>query len=214
MDTGNANISEGRTAAGESVNDAIEERLNELLAINAEVTCRKSSNLLVNEELAAEIMLHPISLEKSFAYFGLMIGSFPPAAIMSSFILNSSSNVWFTSLMLAANILTAIIGYFSGKYVAKCVDRIREFPLLGQVVLLPFIGLFWGVISGGIGGAIILLYGGIVGAIFGGAVGLVSLPIFTVLHRLASRAGVIERKYFLPIGFGITLTICGYILGL
>ena len=63
MDTRNANISEGRTAAAEPVNKAIEERLNELLTINAEIVCRKSSNFLTNEELAAEIMLHPISLD-------------------------------------------------------------------------------------------------------------------------------------------------------
>ncbi|MBC7901160.1 MAG: hypothetical protein H7070_14035 [Saprospiraceae bacterium] len=192
--------------------------MNILLAVNAGNARRRSLNFTRSEELEARIMARPISLEASFAYFGLMLGSLPPAAIIFALILNSSviypNGVWLVGLMFAANILTAIVGYFSGKLVADCVRQIREFPVWSQFALVPLIGLSWGMISGGIGGALILLYGGFVGAIMGGAVGLAALPVFTLIHSHLSQAEMIETKHFLPIASGITLSICAFILGL
>ncbi len=200
------------------IDSVIDDRLDQLLVANAEVTRRKRFSISEREELEAAIMIHPVSPEKSYAYFGLMLGSLPPAAIIfaifSSSGLNNSDGSWLIGLMMAANVLTAIAGYLSGKLVSDSVRQIREFSIWTQFALLPLIGLSWGAISGGIGGAVILFYGGFIGALFGGAVGLVALPIFVVLNRYLSYADAIERKHFLPITSGITFTICGLILGL
>ena len=218
MVTRNTTGLEKREADGGDVDNVFEDRLDQLIAANAEIMRRKSLNISELHELEAAVMLNPVSLEKSFAYFGLMLGSLPPASIIlaifsSSGIINNDGN-WLIGLMLAANILTAIVGYLSGRLVSDCVRQIREFPIWTQLALLPLIGLSWGAISGGIGGALILIYGGFVGALFGGAVGLIALPLFVILHRSLSYADKIERKHFLPIASGITLTICGFIMGL
>lgn len=217
MVTRNKNGFEKREAGSDDVNNAIEDRLEQLLAANSEIARRKSLNISELQELEAAVMLHPVSLEKSFAYFGLMLGSLPPAsiifAIFSSSGLANSDDSFLFALMLAANILTASVGCLSGRLVSDCVRQIREFPMFTQLALLPLIGLSWGAISGGIGGALILIYGGFVGALFGGAVGLFALPLFVILHRSLSCADTIEGKHFLPIASGITLTICAFILG-
>lgn len=218
MVTRNTTGLEKRKADSDDVDNVINNRLDQLISANAAIFKRKSLNITEVQELEAAVMAHPVSLERSFAYFGLMLGSLPPASIIlavfsSSGLANSDGN-WLIGLMLAANILTAIVGYLSGKLVSDCVLQIREFPMWTQFALLPLIGLSWGAISGGIGGALILIYGGFVGALFGGAVGLAALPLFVILHRWVSYADTIELKHFLPIASGITLTICGLILGL
>jgi hypothetical protein len=83
-----------------------------------------------------------------------------------------------------------------------------------MLLLAPLIGLTWGIISGGAGGVIIFVIGALFGAILGGAVGMVALPAFAVFHRLLKRGDMIERRHFLPLAFGITFTICSFILGL
>ncbi|MEJ7846536.1 MAG: hypothetical protein WKF92_00430 [Pyrinomonadaceae bacterium] len=216
MVTRNTTGLEKRKADGGDVVNVIDDRLDQLLAANAEIARRKSLNISGLHERKAAVMIHPVSLERSFAYFGLMLGSLPPASIIWAIFSPSgiADGNWLIGLMLAANILTAIAGYLSGKLVSDCVRQIRDFPLWTQFALLPLIGLSWGAISGGIGGALILIYGGFIGALFGGAVGLTALPLFVILHRSLSYADTIERKHFLPIASGITLTICGFILGL
>lgn len=218
MVTRNTTGLEKRKADSVDLDNVILDRLDRLLAINAETTRRKLLNITERHECEAATMIHPVSLEKAFAYLGLMLGSLPPASIIlaifsSSAVINSDGS-WLVGLMFAANILTAIVGYLSGKLVSDCIRQVREFPIWTQFAILPLIGLSWGAISGGIGGAVILIYGGFIGALFGGAVGLVALPLFVVLHRSLSYSDTIERKHFLPIASGITLTICALILGL
>lgn len=201
-----------------AVVDGIVDSLDQLLAANDEIARRRSQNISRRDDLEAAIMSHPISIERSFAYFGLLLGSLPPASIIFAIFYSSASvareGSWLLSLMIAANILTATVGYLSGKLASDSVLQIREFPVWSQFALLPLIGLSWGAISGGIGGALILIYGGFFGALIGGAVGMVAVPLFVLLHRLVSYADTIERKHFLPIASGITLTISALILGL
>jgi hypothetical protein len=83
-----------------------------------------------------------------------------------------------------------------------------------MILMMPLIGLLWGMISGGAGGVIVFIFGAFFGAILGGIVGSLALPLFTIFHRLMKKGENIELKHFLPIAFGITFIICGFILGL
>jgi len=83
-----------------------------------------------------------------------------------------------------------------------------------MILLSPFIGILWGIMAGGAGGVIIFLVGAIFGAFIGGMVGGAALPLFLIFHRLLRKGEFIEQKHFLPIAFGITFTICSFILGL
>lgn len=166
------------------------------------------------EKLESELMKNPFSLDKTFSYFGLMLGAFPPAAIFIRIVMEGRTETWVFGVMFIVNLISAIVGYFSGKLIAKAVRAAENLSWTKMILLLPFLGLFWGIMSGGAGGIVILFIGAFVGAVIGGIVGSIALPFFTIFHRLLKKGEMIERKHFLPIAFGITFIISGFILGL
>ena len=83
-----------------------------------------------------------------------------------------------------------------------------------MLLTMPFIGFLWGASAGAAGGVVIFIFGALFGAVLGGIVGAAALPVFATLHRWLKKGEFIELKHFLPLAFGIVLTICGFILGL
>lgn len=163
-------------------------------------------------------MRNPLDAEKTFARYGLMLGAFPPAAIFARWMVEvtfrDGGGILVMGLMSFVILLSAIVGYFSGKVVGRAVSKAENRSWSAMVLITPFIGLLWGMGAGGAGGIIIFGIGAIFGAILGGAVGAVALPVFAMLHRLVKRGDLIEQRHFLPLAFGVTLTICSFILGL
>ncbi|MBA2493467.1 MAG: hypothetical protein H0V31_02080 [Acidobacteria bacterium] len=194
------------------------QRLDALLAINAETAREKNLFNSEREKTEAAMMKNPLSPEQTFAYFGLLLGSFPPAAMFLRFLIDSrglrNDDIWILGIVAIVNIISAVVGYFSGKFIGKIVRELEKEPWLLMVCTLPFIGIFWGILAGGAGGIIIFVIGAFFGAILGGAVGGAALPAFAIFHRLLKKGDVVDRKHFLPLAFGITLIICGFILGL
>lgn len=166
------------------------------------------------EQLEAELMKNPLSLDKTFSYFGLLLGSFPPAAIFIRFALEGRMEGWVFGVMLIVNLISAVVGFFSGKIIAKTIRVFEKLSWSKMILILPFLGLIWGIISGGAGGIIIFIVGAFFGAMIGGVVGSIALPVFTIFHRLLKKGEMIELKHFLPIAFGITFIICSFIFGL
>lgn len=162
-------------------------------------------------------MRHPLDTDKTFSYFGLILGSLPPAAIFIRFLTDSPDfrmeNLWVLGIIFIINTITATVGYFSGKLVGKMVREAETYSWWLMILLLPFIGMFWGVMAGGAGGVIVFLFGAMFGALFGALVGGAALPIFAVFHRLLKKGESIELKHFMPLAFGVALTICAFILG-
>lgn len=169
------------------------------------------------EKLEAELMRRPLDTNRAFSLFGLMLGALPPAAIFIKFLSESADfrpeNLWVVGVILIINLVTATVGYFSGKLIGKMIKEAETYPWWLMILLLPFIGMFWGVMAGGAGGAIVFLVGALFGAMFGAMVGGAALPVFTVFHRLLKKGDSIELKHFLPLSVGITLVICAFILG-
>jgi hypothetical protein len=166
------------------------------------------------EKLEAELMRNPLDLEKTFSYFGLILGAFPPAAMFIRFAIDARLDGWVFGVMLIINLISAVVGFFSGKVVAKAVRSIEKMGWVSMILVLPFLGLLWGAVSGAAGGIIVFVFGALFGALLGGIVGSAALPVFTIIHRLLKRGESIEMKHFLPVAFGITFVICGFILGL
>ncbi len=198
--------------------DAAERRLTTLLKVNADFVRKNSRYDSFEDQLEAELMVNPISSEKAFGYFGALLGSFPPASFFARFLFEtdpfSRGDGWITILLLVVTIVTALTGYFSGKLIGKVVTSLEKYPWWAMIFLLPFVGFLWGMISGAAGGFFIFIIGAVFGAAIGGAVGAIALPVFAVFHRILKRGDQIEQKEFLPIAFGITLTISALILGL
>ncbi|MCU1288090.1 MAG: hypothetical protein JWN60_319 [Acidobacteria bacterium] len=169
------------------------------------------------EMLEAELMANPIDTEKTYAYFGLLLGTFPPAAFFTKFAIDSSifvrEEAWILGVLFIVNLVSAVVGYFTGKFIGRRVREAENIAWAPMILVLPFFGMLWGTMAGGAGGAVILIFGAFFGAILGAAVGGVALPLFTIFHRLLKRGDLIELKHFLPIAFGITFAICSFILG-
>lgn len=198
--------------------DLVHQRLNILLAANAETERQKSAFHSEKERAESQLLKNPLNLEKTFSYFGLILGTLAPASIFAKFAIDSGmlqrGEVWILGVLFIVNLISAIVGYFSGKLIANSVREIEKYPWWAMLLFLPFVGMLWGMISGGAGGVVIFLFGAFFGAILGGAVGAAALPLFVIFHRLLKKGEMIERNHFLPIAFGITLTICSFIFGL
>lgn len=192
----------------------VRQRLDALLAINAETAREKALFHSDAEKLEADLMQNPLSLEKTFSYFGLLLGLFPPSAMFLKFALEGRVEGWVFGIMLIVNLISATVGFFSGKVVAKGIRAVEQLSWSKMLLALPFLGLLWGIVSGAAGGIIVFIFGAVFGGILGGIVGSVALPLFTIFHRLMKKGENIELKHFLPIAFGATFVICGFILGL
>ena len=198
--------------------DFIVERLDSLLKINAEIAREKSTFISEREKLEASLMKNPLSVEKTFAYFGLLLGAFPPAALFTRFFIDSrifqSEDVWILGVAAIVTLISTVVGYFSGKFIGNIVIEAEKLSWSKMLTTLPFVGIIWGMMAGGAGGIIIFGVGAFFGAMIGSLVGSVALPFFSIFHRLLKRGDKIESKHFLPLAFGIAFIISAFFLGL
>lgn len=170
------------------------------------------------QRLEAALLKNPLSIEKTFANFGLLLGIFPPAAIFIRFLtvwkIFQSEDFWILGIVAVVILISAITGYFSGKRVGRIVFELEKASWSKMLLTVPFVGIFWGLIAGGAGGTVILGIGALAGAAIGGLVGAAALPFFSIFHRLLKRGDQIENRYFLPLSIGTTAIIIAFILGL
>jgi hypothetical protein len=195
---------------------AVTERLSTLLEINSKTERQKQLYRSNRERLDAELMYHPLKAEEAFSYLGLMLGILPPATIFTRFVIEGEilpDGAWFIGVLLIVNTVSAVVGFISGKSVGKLIVAMEKLGWSKMISFLPFIGILWGIMAGGAGGFVIFVFGAIFGAIIGGMVGAIALPIFVVFHRILKRGDVIDAKHFWPVAFGVTLSICSFILG-
>lgn len=197
--------------------ESVHQRLDFLLALNAETAREKKMYRAEKEKLAAALMAHPLDFRQTYAKLGLLLGTLPPSAVFARFLLNSHirpDEVWIIGLLAIVVLLTAMVAFQSGKFVGKIQRNIENENLPMMLFLTPLVGAFWGIISGGAGGLLIFGIGAIFGALIGGAVGAVTLPLFALFHRWIKSGDMIDRKHFLPIAFGVTFVLSALILGL
>ena len=195
-----------------------EERLNLLIAKNAEYESENSISISEQEKFEATLMENPFSAEKGFSYFGLLLGTFPPAAIFIKLFIEGviphESEIWLIPMMVLVNFIAALKGYVSGKLIGKTILKLESYSWFSMLFILPFLGFSWGLTIGCIAGLFLFVVGALFGGLIGGIVGSFALPAFTTLHRLLKRDDKIDRKYFVPTALGITFAISALILGL
>ncbi len=194
------------------------QRLDLLLEANVEIAREKSTFIFEREELEASLMKNPLSVEKTFARLGLLLGAFPPAALFTRFFIDSrifqGEDVWILGVAAIVTLISTVVGYFSGKLIGNIVFELEKMSWSKMLTALPFIGIFWGIMAGGAGGIIIFGVGAFVGAVIGGLVGGAALPFFSIFHRLLKRGDKIESRHFLPLAFGVAFIISAFFLGL
>lgn len=202
----------------ESGGELAQKRLDAILAANAEIAREKSLFGSEREKILAGTTQNPLSPMAAFAYFGLLLGTFPPLAVFARFITEKgafrSEDLWVFGVIAILNLITAIVGYFSGKIIGRITGELEKFSWSYMLFSLPFFGILWGMLTGAAGGFIIFFIGAIFGAAIGAMVGGVALPAFAIFHRLLKNGDQIDCRHFLPLAFGITFIISAFILGL
>lgn len=195
-----------------------QKRLDWLLAANAETLREKSSFSSEREKIEAATMKNPLSVKQAYAYFGLLLGTFSPAAMFIRFFSDVPNfrreDVWMLGVVAVINLISAIVGYFSGRLAGRIVGELEKLSWTQMLLILPFVGILWGILAGGAGGVIVFIVGAIFGAFLGASVGVAALPAFTVFHRLLKKGDLIDRRQFFPLAFGITFIVCAFVLGL
>lgn len=190
------------------------------MKLNRETALEKETFRDENERFEASLLENPLTTKQVFAQFGLMLGLFPPMAMFGKFVYHNvnkgqyNDDIWVIFLLLVVNFVCALTGYYSGKMIGQIVSSIEKMNWGSMILIAPFIGILWGVMTGAAGGIFIFVIGAFFGAALASLVGMVALPIFTIFHRLLKKGDVIERDQFLPIAMGITLIISAIFLGL
>ncbi len=159
-------------------------------------------------------MENPVSPQIAFAQFGLLLGTFPPAAIFLKLFPQVTTESGLFVMLLVVNIVCAAAGYFSGKIISSKIFEAENHSWNSMLIRLPFIGALWGIMAGGAGGLLFFFIGAFFGAFIAVVVGGIAIPVFTIFHRFLKKGEMIERKHFLPLAFGISLAAAAFILGL
>lgn len=165
------------------------------------------------------MMRRPVSIERSYALFGLLLGALPSAAIFlklfgsHSSILQILVSGW-TLLFILSSIACGLAGRYIGSKLSYQAEVAERGSWNRMLLLSPLIGLLWGAGAGAFGGAPFFGIGAIFGAMYAIPVGLLAFMLFMPLHRLLSHGGMIEAQHLWPLACGVTLTITALILGL
>ncbi len=198
--------------------ELVRQRLDLLLQANAEIAREKSTFFSEREKLEALMMKNPLSIDKTFAHLGLLLGTFPPAALFTRLFIDArifrGEDVWILGIVAIVILISALTGYFSGKFIGNVVFELEKLSWSKMLTTLPFVGILWGIMAGGAGGIIIFGIGAFFGALIGSLVGAAALPFFSIFHRLLKRGDKMENKHFLPLAFGIAFIISAFFLGL
>jgi hypothetical protein len=190
--------------------------LNWLINANAAAESRLSRAHL---EEALMMMRRPVSIERSYALFGLLLGAFPSAAIFLKLFGSHSSSLkilisgW-SLLFLLSSIACGLAGRFIGSKFSQMAEPLERGSWSKLLFSSPMIGVLWGAITGAFGGFILFGFGAIFGALFAIPVGLLAFLLFMPLHRLLAHGGMIEAQHLWPLACGVTLTLTALILGL
>ncbi len=164
--------------------------------------------------LSTSLLDQRLDLAGSLRLFGVAIGTVPTAAILFRlFVLDSSPNPGVLLLAILATAVTGLVGYLTAGGTAKALERVLSTSFLRSLLLVPIIGLAWGIISGAAGGLFLFVLGAIVGGAIGGMVAGTALPLFVGLYSLAAEEGEISIKRFLPIAAGISGSAAALFLG-
>jgi hypothetical protein len=189
-----------------------------LLKANAEIARERSLYRSDAERVTAMLMSRPVEAKKAFGLFGLIFGSMPLLTAVVKILAvpdetGSGAGIW-ACLFATAAIVTGGTGYFLGRIIPDIVNGFSNFRLPNRIALIALVGLLWGGTAGAAGGLFLFVVGAILGGILGGIAGFIALPLLVAFYSALRAGDLIEIKHLLPFAFGVTLTLCAFILGL
>jgi hypothetical protein len=193
--------------------------MNWLLEENAREAHRRRLFRDAAEEEQMLLMRHPLSACRAYALFGMLLGTLPPAMIfvrifgygMSP---RFSDTLLFLILCLFMNIACCAMGRTMGRVLSRTLEDMERWSWSKMLLVLPFMGAAWGSVTGAVGGLVFFFFGAFFGLVCALPVGILAFTIFTPLHRLVARGGMIDARHFWPLACGVTMMISALILGI
>ena len=190
-------------------------RLNWLVAADAEAERRARLFRTPREEREMLMMSRPVHAERAFALFGLLLGTLPPAAIFFRLCWLFASDMReqsFLLLFIPMLAVCAVVGRLMGARLGAAIGDFERGRWAHMLLFTLAAGMGWAAVTGAAGG--FLFFG--LGAIFGFACALaVAVPaflVFTSLHRLLARGGMIDAPHLRPLAWGVPATVAALIL--
>ena len=189
-------------------------RLNWLLAADAEAGRRARLFRTPREEREAQAMRRPVNVEQAFALFGLLLGTLPPAAIFFRMALPFSRMGGGSVVLIFVPmlIICATVGRAMGRRVG---GPIGEYERGGWAVMLLFTvasAFGWAAATGAAGGALFFGIGAFFGVFYALAVAVPAFLVFTTLHRLLARGGMLDARHLWPLAWAVAATPAALVL--
>ncbi|HEY0077539.1 MAG TPA: hypothetical protein VGB73_02760 [Pyrinomonadaceae bacterium] len=201
-------------------NDAdLDARLRWLVAFHAEDERSRTLFRDARERDEMELMRRPYASARAYKLLGFLLGTLPPAAIFYRLFFDrhigtSEAFAALIAVCFIMNAICALMGGWLGGRIGRCVDKLerRAWPLTIFASLL--LGVCWALATGAAGGLIFFGIGAFFGATFALPVGALGFALFTILHRLMARGGMIDARHFWPLACGVASALSAFILGL
>jgi hypothetical protein len=162
------------------------------------------------------LLLHrPIPTQRAYALFGMLLGTIPPAAIFyrlfaSGFEASEAALTLLTCLPML--IACCLMGKHMGARLGQTIDDIERESWNAMIIQSLKAGFVWAAATGATGGVLYFLIGALFGVICALPVGLLGFTLFTLLHRVVARGGMIDARHFWPLASGVVLIIAALIL--
>ena len=191
----------------------VESRLSRLLMENEREASRRRLFRSDLEEEEMLLMRQPFSKEEAYSLFGLLLGTFPPAAIFWRMTEGHIFIGGLSILLLLMNVTCCFVGRRMGALVSRWLDKESDSRTWKFLMSLAA-GICWGIVTGGAGGLLAFGIGAIFGILCAVPVAMVAFPLFASLHRPLARGGMIDARHFWPLACGVVMFITALILGM
>lgn len=164
-------------------------------------------------------MRRPLATRKAFDIFGLLLGAIVPAAVfyrMFNYGFHASvsgfEQLLFPLLLCAMNVVCCLMGWKMGAVFGARIDTYERASWYRMCLRATGAGALWGLTTGSVGGVLFFGIGSLFGALTALPIGMLGFLLFTPLHRLLARGGMIDARHFWPLACGVVLTITALIL--
>lgn len=176
---------------------------------------REREDRRAREEEQALAFERPVSTQEAFARFGALMGLLPPAAIFGRAlwaIVETDAFMWLVLPALVMNLICCAVGRAMAVKLASTVDNVERRSWAWTLIMPALLGMLWGLVSGAAGGFLFFGFGAIFGVLCAVPVGALGFALFTPLHRLLARGGMIEGRQLWPLACGVNGLIAALIL--
>ncbi|HEY0406123.1 MAG TPA: hypothetical protein VGC89_10370 [Pyrinomonadaceae bacterium] len=192
------------------------DRLNRLLIANREEAARRRLFRDAEDEEQRQLMRRPVSTERAYALFGLLLGALPPAIFFRFLHVllprnqRDYNDLFFFCLVM--NVVCMLVGGIAGAKLGRRIDEIERQSWSRMLLLAGLNGLLWAIATGAAGGAIVFIAGALFGATLMLPIGALAFVIFTALHRQVAHGGMIDARHLWPLACGVAAFIAALIL--